>query len=259
MFAMLMVSLREGLEAFLIVAISLAYLRKTGRGHLAQAVYWGVAVSVVASFGAGLLLREAVNKPFWEGSLALITGVLVASLTIHMWRAAKTIKSQIGQRIEAATMTKGAFLGVFLFTVLMICREGMETAMVINTLMFQVGSEDMLIGALLGTSMAALVAWAWSRYGHRVNLSRFFQVTAIFLGVFIVQLMIYAFHEYTEGGVLPFVDNAYWHIATEPYGPEGQYGQWLSYGLVLLPAAWLMLSWLRAPRSNAAAQVKAVS
>ena len=93
-----------------------------------------------------------------------------------------------------------------------------------------------------------LLGWGlWSRYGHRVNLSRFFQVTAVFLGVFIVQLIIYAFHEFTEGGVLPFLDNGYWHIATEPYGPEGQYGQWISYGLVLLPAAWLALSWLRHP------------
>ena len=247
MFAMFMVSLREGLEAFLIVAISLAYLRKTGRGHLAPAIYWGVAVSVVASFAAGLLLRETANKPAWEGALALVTGILVATLTIHMWRAAKTIKSEIGQRIEAATASRGAFLGIFLFTVLMISREGMETAMVINTLMFQIGSGDMLTGALIGTGLAATVAWAWSRYGHKVNLSRFFQVTAVFLGVFIVQLIIYAFHEFTEGGVLPFLDNEYWHIATEPYGPEGQYGQWISYGLVLLPAAWLALSWLRHP------------
>ena len=67
MYQMFMVSLREGLEAFLIVAISLAYLRKTGRGHLAPAVYWGIGVSVVASVLAGLAMREAANKPALGG------------------------------------------------------------------------------------------------------------------------------------------------------------------------------------------------
>ena len=61
----------------------------------------------------------------------------------------------------------------------------------------------------------------------------------MFLLVFSLQLVIYTFHELTEAGALPFVDNEYWHIATEPYGPEGVYGQWLTYLMVLVPVAWL--------------------
>jgi high-affinity iron transporter len=97
---------------------------------------------------------------------------------------------------------------------------------------------------------------AWTRLGRRVNLSRFFQVTAIFMVLFSVQLLVYAFHEFTEAGALPGLDNAYWHLASEPYGPDGpdgQYGHWLSYRLILVPAMFLASSWLRdrAMRSSA--------
>ena len=86
---------------------------------------------------------------------------------------------------------------------------------------------------------AALLAWAWVRYGRRVNLARFFQVTAIFLLVFSLQLVVYTLHEFFEAGIVPFVDNEFWHVATEPYGPEGVYGQWLTYLMVLIPVVWL--------------------
>jgi high-affinity iron transporter len=76
-----------------------------------------------------------------------------------------------------------------------------------------------------------------------VNLSRFFQVTAAFMVLFSVQLVIYAFHEFSEAALLPGLDNAWWHLASEPYGPEGAYGHWLTYGLVLIPAAFLVAGW----------------
>jgi high-affinity iron transporter len=99
----------------------------------------------------------------------------------------------------------------------------------------------MFWGALIGIALAAALAWGWSRYGHRVNLGLFFQVTSIFLVLFALQLLVYSFHEATEANVLP-INNQYWHIATEPYGPEGEYGAMLSYALVLLPALWIAWS-----------------
>jgi high-affinity iron transporter len=101
---------------------------------------------------------------------------------------------------------------------------------------------------VVGLAAAAAIAALWGRFGHRVNLPRFLQVTAVFLLLFVVQLAIYAFHELTEAGVLP-LDNSYWHVATEPYGPEGHYGHWLSYGLVALPLAWLLLTTIRGRRT----------
>ena len=177
------------------------------------------------SIGAGVLFQRASNQALWEGVLALVAAVLVASLIVHMWRHARRMKREIEQHLEQSALKTGAkaFAGVFLFTLLMITREGMETAMLMGTLLFQVRAIDVIIGgAAAGIVCAAIVACLWSRYGHRVNLRSFFQVTAVFLAVFVVQLLIYGFHELTEANIFPYSEPLHW--ATEPYGPDGRYG-----------------------------------
>jgi high-affinity iron transporter len=238
------ITLREGLEAFLIVAISLAYLRKTGRPQLVSAVHWGIGVAILLSIGAAILFQRANNQALWEGVLALTAAVLVASLIVHMWRHAKRMKTDIERHLESSALKVGtkALIGVFLFTLLMITREGMETALLMGTLLFQESGTSILAGAVAGTICAAFVAWLWSRYGHRVNLALFFQVTALFLAVFVLQLLIYGFHELTEANILPYSEPLHW--ATEPYGPDGRYGQFLSYLLLALPLAWLAFAGL---------------
>src|SRR5687767_7418084 len=245
------ITLREGLEAFLIVAISLAYLRKTGRHQLVPAVHWAIGVSVLVSIGAAMLFQRANNQALWEGVLALTAAVLVATLIVHMWRHAKRLKTEIEARLESSALRTGAkaFAGVFLFTLLMITREGMETAMLMGTLLFQVRAIEIIGGAAAGIVCAAIVASLWSRYGHRVNLGLFFQVTAVFLMVFVLQLLVYGFHELTEASVFPPDFAERWHWATEPYGPDGRYGQYVTYLLVGLPAAWLAVSTLMPRRT----------
>lgn len=248
------ITLREGLEAFLIVAISLAYLRKTGRVSLVPAVHWGIGIAVAASIVAGVLLQQARNQALWEGVLALVAAVLVFTLIVHMWRTGKRMKGEIEKRLEQSAVRTGtaAFLGVLGFTVLMISREGMETALLMNALIFQMDSPawSLVTGALAGLAVAAVVAWLWSRYGHRVNLARFFQVTAVFLLVFVVQLVLYGFHELTEANIgIPNSEALHW--ATEPYGPDGMYGQYLTYLLVALPLGWLLVSNLMSGRKLA--------
>jgi high-affinity iron transporter len=254
MFEAFVITLREGIEAFLIIAISLAYLRKTGRRELIPAIHWGIGTSILLSIGAGLLLAQARNQALWEGILAIVAALLVASLTVHMWRAGRHMKKEIEGKLAASSGKTGAaaFWGVFFFTLLMITREGMETAMLMNALLFQVKALNIIAGAVAGILIAAFIAFLWSRYGHRVNLARFFQVTAVFLLVFVVQLLIYGFHELAEAHVLPNSEALHW--ATEPYGPDGVYGQYLTYLLVALPLGWLALSSLfgKGPRSQAA-------
>lgn len=251
MLPVFIITLREGLEAFLIVAISLTYLRRSGRDHLAPAVHWGIGVSILISVGASVLLQRASNQALWEGVLALAAAVMVGSLTIHMWRFARRLKREIESRLDRSSLRTGAaaFMGVFLFTLLMISREGMETALLMNALLFQVSAKSAIVGALAGIFCAAGMAWLWTRFGKRMNLARFFQVTAVFLLVFVVQLAIYGFHELTESGLLPNSEALHW--ATEPYGPDGQYGQYFSYLLVLLPLGWLAVSSLRGGESSA--------
>ena len=245
MFQAFVITLREGLEAFLIVAITFAYLQKTKRNQLLPAVRWGIAASVLLSLGVAVLFRRASNQALWEGILALVAAVLVVSLTVHLWRAGRHIKGDIETRLELAAGRMGAraWVGVFVFTLLMITREGIETVALLGALLFQVQSVNAIAGAFVGILCAAAIAGLWARYGHRVNLARFFQVSAVFLFVFSLQLIIYGFHELTEASVLPYSERLHW--ATEPYGPDGSYGKSLSYLLVLLPVGWLpVASWL---------------
>ena len=127
-----------------------------------------------------------------------------------------------------------AFVGVFLFTLLMVSREGVETALLLMQLRETV---HLVLGAFVGVAGAAGIAWLWSRYGHRINLALFFQVTAIFLFVFVVQLVIAGTHEMSEQGYLPFSEAI--HTATESWGPDSGFGHLLSYLLVILPLGWL--------------------
>lgn len=252
------ITLREGLEAFLIIAISLAYLRKSHRPELIPAVHWGIGTSVILSMAAGWLFFQARNQALWEGVLALAAAASVATLTVHMWRHAKRIKKDIEGHLQSSTLKSGgaAFAGVFLFTLLMITREGMETALLMGTLLFQMEAPaDMVVGALGGLTLAAFVASLWSRFGHRVNLGLFFQVTAVFLMIFVVQLLIYGFHELTEANIFPYSEPL--HIATEPYGPDGLYGKYLTYMLVLMPMGWLAFASLFGGRKAIPAQTPA--
>ena len=140
-------------------------------------------------------------------------------------------------------MLVAAFTGVLLVTMLMIGREGIETATMLAALWCRASMRQFLWGGIGGVALAALLALAWLRYGKRVNLGRFFQVTLVFMVLFSIQLANYAFHEFSEAHVLPLVDNEYWHNATEPYGPEGEIGAWISCSLILVPLGFLAFSW----------------
>lgn len=242
---MLVITLREGIEAFLIVAIAATYLRKTGREILLPAVWSGTAVALLLSVAVGGWLLDYAVQPLYEGWLAAIAAVLVISMAIYMNGAGRQMGREIGARIDAAALRPGigAWLGVFLFVVLMVSREGVETAFMTVAVAKNEGNEGLVAGALGGIALAAVLALAWLRWGRRVNLALFFQATSIFLILFSLQLLLYAFHEFTEAEALP-LDNAYWHMATEQWA-EGSYAQLYSAAMVLLPLAWLAWASLR--------------
>ncbi len=231
--------LREGFEAFLIVAITLTYLRKTGRVGLIPAVYVGIGFSVLTSAILGYWLLQGVNQALWEGIFGLVAAVLVATLVVHMWRTAPRLKQIMHRQIDeiAARRTpRAAWLGMFAFITFMITREGMETAL----MLMQVRGEYFW-GAVLGLGAAILMALLWARFGHLINLKLFFQVTSIFLLLFVGQILIYAFHELAEAGLWP--NSEYLHEITEPYSPTGLYGRWFSFSIVLICAGWLVVAW----------------
>ena len=233
--------LREGFEAFLIVATILAYFRKTNRKWFLPAVYWGIALSILASAGLGYLMREGVGQSFWEGVMGVVAVLFVGSLVIHMWQSASRIKYEMENKLSEATSHKtkwASFFGVLLFTVLMITREGMETVI----LLFQVRQGQFALGILLGILAAVLISYAWARFSYLIDIKRFFQVTGGFLLLFLIQVAIYSIHEFSEAGVFPNSEAI--HIATEPFSPVGIYGKWFSLLIVVGCAVWLLAAWV---------------
>ena len=257
--------LREGFESFLLVAVILSYLRKSRQRQLAPAVYWAIGVALAISGGLGYLLfkmqtgsQETIeqflgprlgpsltwflaNEALREAVLGVVAIVMVLSLVVYMWRTGPKLKERMEVRLGEVSVTRSgwaALAGVFLFTVLTISREGMETAL----LLLQVRSPRMIWGALMGLAAAASLAWAWAQFGHLINVKRFFQVTGIFLLLFMAQVAIYTFHEFAEAGLLP--NSEALHAATEKFSPEGLYGQWFSVVMVVVCAAWLLGAWI---------------
>ena len=266
--------LREGFESFLLVAVIFSYLRKSGQRQLAPAVYWAIIVALAVSCGLGYLLfqmqtghsdwieqhlgqtvaRFLGNEALREAILGVIAIVMVASLVVYMWRTGPKLKEKMEERLGEVSIRRSgwtAYLGVFLFTVLTISREGMETAL----MLLQVRSPRLISGALLGLGAAVGMAWAWGQFGHLINVKRFFQVTGIFLLLFMTQVAIFSFLEFAEAGVLPYSEAL--HAATEKFSPEGLYGQWFSVVMVAACAAWLLGAWLvdriRRPAATASA------
>ena len=238
----LLIAFREGLEALLIVAIAALYLRRTGREALVGAVRAGVIAALVFSAVVGVVLaRVGALSPAWEGLLALVAAAAVTSCTVHMLRMGRQMKKQIDTRLSAASAQEGSagWWAVFLFALFMVGREGVETATMIASLAGSAELAHMAWGGAIGFGLAAWVAWLWTRHGHKVNLSRFFQVTAVFMVVFSVQLVLHGFHEFTEAALVPGIDNAWWHAATEDLA-EGAAAQVVSLLMVALPSVWLV-------------------
>jgi len=255
--------LREGFESFLLVAVILSYLRKAGQRWLSSAVYLGIIVALSVSFGLAYFLNKGVddavleemfgttlggyvsqffaNEALREGVLGVVAIVMVGTLVIHMWRTGPKIQQRMRERLSAVSSKSSrvaAIVGVLLFTFLMVTREGMETAL----LLMQVRDSQLVNGALLGLLAAGGFAWGWARYGHLINVKRFFQVTGIFLLLFMIQVAIYSFHEFAEAGLLP--NSEALHAATEKFSPDGLYGKWFSPLMISICGLWLFGAWL---------------
>ena len=235
------ICLREGFESFLIVAIILAYVQRSGRPWLKPAIYWGILVSLLLSGVLGLVLLESARQSLWEGILGVVTVVMVGTLIIQMWLTGPTMKKEMESKLSKLSIRPSraaAIWGGFVFTIVMVTREGIETAM----MLIQVRNNGQFVGGILaGLFSAAVLSFTWTRVSHLINLKRFFQVTGIFLLLFLLQIGIYSVHEFSEAGILPRSEAI--HVATEKFSPVGLYGKWFSLLIVVTCALWLALTW----------------
>ncbi|MEO8463316.1 MAG: FTR1 family protein [Chloroflexota bacterium] len=217
----LLIGLREGVEAALIVAIVLAYLARTGNGHHAGKVWVGTVGAAVISLVVGtalFLTVGALEEPYeqlFEGTtLALAAGV-VTWMLFWMRRQSAGLKGELQAAVDR-TVGEGTGWGLAVLAFTAVIREGVETALFLagqaTSLSSSAGS--VVIGALFGLAMAAVIGWGFYRGSRAVDLRKFFKWTGIALVFIAAGLVSVAIHEFIEvaelaGIALPGAGAAY--------------------------------------------------
>jgi high-affinity iron transporter len=206
MLSALLLSLREGVEAALVVGIVLVYLNRTGRRALSRYAWAGVALAVIASFVAAVLLqRWQVSEDGFEGLLMLVASALVVSMIIWMNRAARNLKREIEQRVEiyAQKSSRAAGWGIGLFVFMMVVREGAELILILRAVELSSAGVQVWIGTAIGIAIAVAVGLFFFQGTLRIPLHRFFKATSAILMVVAFQLALTGIHELSEAMWIP--------------------------------------------------------
>lgn len=199
----LIITLREGVEAALIVGITLAYLAKIGRPELRRTVYAALIAAFLGSVAVAVVLsRTGLNQDIFEGWVMLVAAFFVISMVIFMMRAARKLKGEIESKVGSLAGNSSRW-GLFAFVFLMVLREGVETVLILAGVSFNSTELMSFIGTLLGVGLAVAFGVMFVKGSVRVNLQKFFRVTSIILFFVAFQLVISGLHELSENGVLP--------------------------------------------------------
>jgi FTR1 family protein len=242
LFSSLVITLREGVEGALAIGIILLYLRKTGRTHFAPAVWWGLALALIASLaGAWILERITVNQEILEGILMLVAAFFVSTMVIWMWKTSKGLKKEIESKIEMIAESEtnggsGAWLGLFFFTFLMIVREGIETVIFLSAVNLTTDAMVNFAGGIIGLLLAVIFGVFFVRGSIRLDLGRFFKITGIVLIIFVLQLIIGGIHELSEGGLIDIGPRGMAMV-----GPIVKNNALFLMGVILIPILMLMI------------------
>lgn len=199
----LVITLREGVEAALVLGIVLTYLSKIGRRDLHTTVYTALGAALVGSLLAAFTLsRLDVNPELFEGWVMLIAAFFVITMIVFMARAARTLKGDIEGRVSGFA-TRGSRLGLFLFVFFMVLREGVETVLILSAVQFTTDAMLGFIGTLVGLALSVIFAVMFIRGSLRIDLAKFFRVTTIILIFVAIQLIVSGLHEFSETGLIP--------------------------------------------------------
>jgi high-affinity iron transporter len=204
--AALLIALREGVEASLVVGIVLVYLSRTSRSQLARFVWYGVAAAAALSLGVAIVLeRWRISEDGFEGVMYLVAAVFVVTMIVWMNRVARHLKKEIEARIESYATRAGqaAAWGVFLFVFLMVLREGAELAIILRAVELSSEGVQTWIGTILGIAAAVAVGVFFFKGTLRVPLHRFFLATSAILILVAVQLALTGLHELSEAQWIP--------------------------------------------------------
>jgi len=196
------VMLREGVEAALIIGITLAYLNKIQRPDLRKPVFVALGSAFVASIGVAILLsRFQFNEDLIEGWVMLAAAFFVVTMIVFMMRTGKKLKGQIEAKLGSLA-GRGSQIGVFLFVFLMVLREGVETVLILSAVSLDSNALLSFLGTLLGVIAAVLFGVTFVKGSVRINLQKFFRVTTVILFFVAAQLLVSGLHELSENGFI---------------------------------------------------------
>jgi len=196
------ITLREGVEAALIIGITLAYLNKIQRPDLRKTVFAALGSAFVASIGVAIVLsRFQFNEDLFEGWVMLAAAFFVVSMIVFMMRTGKKLKGEIEGKLGSLA-GRGSQFGIFLFVFLMVLREGAETVLILSAVSLESSALMNFIGTLLGVFAAVLFGVMFVKGSVRINLQKFFRVTTVILFFVAAQLLVSGLHELSENGLL---------------------------------------------------------
>ena len=197
------ITLREGVEAALIIGITLAYLAKIGRPDLRKFVYAALGAAFAGSVGVAILLsRLNWNQDIFEGWIMLAAAFFVVTMIIFMMRTGRRMKGEIEGKVGLLAGSNAGF-GLFVFVFLMVLREGVETVLILGAVSLNSSEILSFFGTVLGVAAAILFGVMFVKGSVRINLQKFFRVTTVILFFVAAQLIISGLHELSENGVLP--------------------------------------------------------
>jgi high-affinity iron transporter len=228
--AAFLITLREGIEAALIVSILLAYLKQVGRSDGANLVWWGSGVAVAVSAVVGAVIFavgaefEGKAEEVFEGLVTLAAVGVLTWMIFWMRRQGARIRSRLQEKVDTALFAGGIALSALAFVA--VVREGIETALFIfaaakGTAVESGGIGGQLVGAALGLAAATLLGTLLYRGGIGLNLRMFFRVTGTLLIVVAAGLFAFALHELQEAGWLPLLQGTAFDISASFPDDEG--------------------------------------
>jgi len=202
MFETLTITLREGIEAALVIGIILAYLGKTNKQALKKYVYAGIIAAVAGSIATAVAIQMLLVEwsEFMGGLMFFIAAFFLGTMLIWMHRTSKHIRQDVEQGIESA-LDKWQALGILALTFFMIYREGAEIVLFLSATAKEASAATTIEG-IVGLALAAFFGYLFIKGSLRMNLGRFFKITSVMLAVIIFQLIVGGIHEWSEVGFI---------------------------------------------------------
>jgi high-affinity iron transporter len=219
MLATLVIFLREGVEASMIVAILLAYLNRIGRREYFRDVFAGVGAALLLATAGGVAAYLTIRsydgsrlQTIFETVTYLVAATVLTYMTFWMRKHARSLSRELRARADAALDGRARWgLGLLAFQA--VGREGLETVVFTLAIIFSTSTAGALGGAVIGLAGSLAIAFVIYRLGHKLNLARFFTVIGVLLMVFAAGLLANAVENLQELGWLRLLDVPMWHSA----------------------------------------------